>query len=952
MKKILLFFALLLNFSTSVHAVLNEQDLAKSLSVLKEELEHDNDEQQQMLARFDSIFRKQHRQIMEVMQRSNQVGLMLYSQQADYTFDLAYACHEATALYKNYSKNRQPYNKIVDQLETEIDRYARLIKALEKIPPMPQYVRDSMFAHISADSMKAIQASFSKMKKDTASMNAMKATMLDAKGQIDRDSCLVLAKVLLAKNKELLATVQGDNEHYDFVNARLKEANDYAETRYQQLQRDIFVNGGPSYFKILADYDFYQDKMARAVHDKYVQPDLAHEKSDWRGSVVFGLLGFVLFYMLISGILGFGIVKGLTAMFRKRGDKLKSAQAKAFVEMSRDKHICTALTLAVILFAIALMFAISFMKQNFLVMACKLLIEFAWLLGVILLSLLVRLPSDYIKGGFRLYVPMVLMGFFIIGLRVVFVPNALLNVFFPVVLMAFMWFQWHSNRQFKKKMDILIQKNAKIDAQAYIAEKNAENVNAGGRPKYIFSADDPALANMDEKQKAVIIAGSEEALGLKELEFARKEEKYTHSDVIYAWISFFIMLVATFVAFKGYTFLSLQIFIWWLFQLTCIHTITSLFDLLGKGEERYLKDKMYKAAYELECKLKGVKAAKKAKIVVDHTDMKERSKFISQTWFYDLCRICVVPVLATFSIFFSILWAADVFNLREFCKTIFFANFIDVEGVIQLSVAKITVAVALFFVFKFFKYLVNAIYLRLSQNRNLKNGEASASMFSNLSALLIWGIYFIVLLNLLQVPKSGISLVTAGLATGVGFAMKDLLENLFYGISLMSGRVRVGEWIECDGVRGKVENISYQSTSISTLDGYIISFLNASLFTKNFKNLTRNHEYEFLPLTVGVAYGTNIEKARKVIEEAVTGCREKLDNGRDSIDVKKGVKVIVSSLSDSSIDLYVSLWTDVAKKYWVKGRCLEAIYNALNENNISIPFPQRDVHIIKETPNQ
>ena len=65
-----------------------------------------------------------------------------------------------------------------------------------------------------------------------------------------------------------------------------------------------------------------------------------------------------------------------------------------------------------------------------------------------------------------------------------------------------------------------------------------------------------------------------------------------------------------------------------------------------------------------------------------------------------------------------------------------------------------------------------------------------------------------VALVILEVPKSGISIVSAGLATGLGFAMQSILENFFYGINLMAGRLHVGDYIVCDGISGKVESIT------------------------------------------------------------------------------------------------------------------------------------------------
>ena len=948
MKRAISLFLTLWAFIASTQAVLKEQTLEKSLAVLRNELKSNYEEQQKLMDWYEVMNSNQHKQILDVMQRSNQIGLMLYSQKTDYTFDVAYACNEATSLYNSFAESRRPFNNIVSTLQTEIERYANLIESLEKIPPMTSSAKDSMFASMSADSIAQVKEVMKQMNKDTAVVAKMKEFMLDEQGRSDRDECLTYAKALLSGYKEQLEKVQGDNEHYEFVQNHLKEANDYAEGRYEKLQKEIFIEGGNSYPKILSQLPRYIYKIKREIQEKYTNESDRRLQSEWSGRIVFFLILFTLVYMTVAGIVAALIVKAISAFARKRAAKSSNFIIAAFARTNRDKKVCTALAFAVILFAIALMVVISMINHNFLVMACKLLIEYAWLLGVILFSLLVRLPGQYIRGGFVLYTPMLLMGFLIIVMRIIFIPNDMLNLLFPVIIFVFTVFQWWSNKRFSKARDEKVTLYAGIKLDKWKNEVSTIGDEDRKEPMYIFDENSPYLEGKSDSVKEAILKRSYEAQANQEIEFRREEEKFTHSDSTYAWISLGVMIISLVVSFEGYTFLSLQIFIWWLFQLTFIHTITSLFDILSKGEERYLHDRMLDAAYKLEVKLKGQNARPKENIKIDLKDMSQRSRYISQTWPFDFLRICAVPVLAALSVIFSILWAADVFNLTEFCKSIFFTNFIDVEGVIQLSIFKITLAIALFFVFKFGNYLIKSLYLHFTLVKNVKNGESSATMFNNFASLFVWGVYFVLLLSLLQIPKSGISLVTAGLATGIGFAMKDLLENLFYGISLMSGRVKVGEWIECDGVRGKVEKIAYQSTTLSTLDGCKISFLNASLFTKNFKNLTTNHEYEFLPLTVGIAYNSDVDKARKVITEAIIGCKQKLEDGRDDIDLKKGVKVIVSELGDSSVNLYVSLWTDVAKKYWVKGRCLEAIYNALNSNGISIPFPQRDIHIIAE----
>ena len=176
--------------------------------------------------------------------------------------------------------------------------------------------------------------------------------------------------------------------------------------------------------------------------------------------------------------------------------------------------------------------------------------------------------------------------------------------------------------------------------------------------------------------------------------------------------------------------------------------------------------------------------------------------------------------------------------------------------------------------------------------------------------------------------------------------MQSILENFIYGISLMSGRIHVGDYIECDGIAGRVESITYQSTQITTNDGSVIAFLNSALFSKNFKNMTRNHRYELIKVPVGVAYGTDVEQVRQLLVEALQPlCHEENAAGQPLTDTNIPVSVAFSDFGESSVDLKVCIWMLVEEKLAVTARVKEIIYNTLNKNGIEIPFPQRDVHL-------
>jgi len=135
---------------------------------------------------------------------------------------------------------------------------------------------------------------------------------------------------------------------------------------------------------------------------------------------------------------------------------------------------------------------------------------------------------------------------------------------------------------------------------------------------------------------------------------------------------------------------------------------------------------------------------------------------------------------------------------------------------------------------------------------------------------------------------------------------------------------------------------------METIDGTEMSFLNSSLFGKNFINLTRNNSYERTKIIVGVSYGTDIEKVREVLVAAMEKMRTKDRYGREIIDPQKGISVIVDKMSDSSVDVAVKQYVLVAERIEFMDRAKEVVYDALKEAGITIPFPQRDVHIIQD----
>ena len=822
-------------------AVLKEKNLGSTLSVLRAELETSFDEQRQNMARYATYNQVQHKQMIALMQRSDQIALMLYSQKQDFTFDMTYACHEATEMYREFSKRRLPYDRIMVRLDSEIQRYHYLMETLANIPP-------SLNRTDGKGAPKFVKSKTGKQ--------MPLPFMLDAAGQADRKACLAYATALCRNLTNMRASVEQDNAHYKRMAQKLKNVNDYALQRYTDIQHNIFVNGDQNYLEILATMPMSYHNAKADVSEKYdtekvKTADGTERKvySQWRGPIVMGLSLFVLFYILLAALLSNVLVRWIVP---------KRFRTENFMK----KKVCLILFVAMFIFAVSVMIARTFMSHNFFLMASKLLIEYAWLLCAIFFSLLVRLPGDQIKSGFRIYTPVMLMSFIVITFRIIFIPNNLVSLIFPPLLLVFTLWQW--------------------------------NV------------------------------------------ISRHNDNIPRSDIFYTWVSLLLMAFSTASALYGYVLLSVQVLIWWMFQLSCIQTITCIYDFLEKYETRYLSHKIHS-----EKEAKNAKRGSLLSVITVSHD-----KHINVTWFYDMIYMAIVPVLSVFSVLLSIWWAANVFDLTDTVWRIFQFDFLNVPGVVQLSIGKLVMVGSQFFIFRYLNYLIKSLYHKYHKSRVVVNGKPNFTLANNIIAICCWGLYAIISVKMLKIPSTAVSVISAGLATGVGFAMKDLLENFFYGISLMTGRVRVGDFIECDGIRGKVESITYQSTQVLTADGCVIAFLNSSLFNKNFKNITKNHSYEMVKVPVGVAYGSNVEDVRQMLINAVKSQMSKAADGRDVIDTKKPISVVFDEFGDNSVNLFVTYWVLVDEKFSKTGQVKEAIYNTLNANHIEIPFPQRDIHII------
>ena len=869
-KRIIFALAVLVLSAIPASAVFNEKNLTTTLDVLRLELEQEVAKAQKVQEYTSLMSRQQRQQMVGMIKRCNELSLMLYSQNQDFTFDMTYAFDEVTKEYERFNRERMPYDRFVERLEMEIDKYERLLESLRRIPPMLEEIEevpDSLKAatdslllggrpHTGAGSPALRE--FRRQKLD--GNRARLPFVLDSLGCVTRDSCVSYALLLLDMCTSQRDEFVRDSEHYESTNNRLKESFDYVQNRYRAIQKSIFRDGQTNYFSLLRFFGSYLKETVDQAKSKYGTGGGTGRdslgQSEWRGPVVAGFIVFVFLHLLLATVLSMGIF----ALFIKK-------RSSAFGEWLADRKRSVILFLGVLIFAISFSVVGSLADSNFLKLATRLLLIFSWIMGSIVFSLIVRLKGDQLRRSQKAYVPLMVLGLTVIAFRIIFVPNTALNLVLPPALLGCSIWQAILCRRCGKEM--------------------------------------------------------------------------RRSDYLCNCLTLFIFIAATVISWAGYVFMGVQLLIWWLFQLAAIQTVIAVHSLLELYWDKVERKRMDRYG--------------KSHIVIDKGS---RDSYIEVTWFFNFVKEALLPVIATVSVPLCIYFAADVFNLAGAFDDLLhepFLNLTNASGgeILSLSVYKIVLVFALFFVFRYVNDTVKSFY-KLARYRKLMSvegkkyvhtNEVNLTLANNIITILVWGAYIIMAVLMLRIPMGAISIVAAGLATGLGLAMKDVLNNFIYGIQLMSGRARVGDYIECDGIRGKVESISYQSTQILTADQAIMSFTNTSLFNKNFKNLTKNNAYEFVKIIVGVAYGTDVEKVRQLILGSLDGLVKEDKYGRSTIDRKKGFAVTFDGFGDSSVNLAVKAYVLVEERYAFVAAANEIIYRVLGENSIEIPFPQRDVHI-------
>jgi small-conductance mechanosensitive channel len=268
----------------------------------------------------------------------------------------------------------------------------------------------------------------------------------------------------------------------------------------------------------------------------------------------------------------------------------------------------------------------------------------------------------------------------------------------------------------------------------------------------------------------------------------------------------------------------------------------------------------------------------------------------------------------------------------------FLNQHIDFSSDIRISVQDILIVIAVIFI----TTLILRFILRVITH---KLPSEDKGKFNVVFGYFRWLVYLLILLftlNAVGVDVTAVFAASAALMIGIGLALQTLFQDIISGIFILVDQtVHVGDIIEIDGKVGRVEEIKLRTTRAVTIDNKVLIIPNHLYLENSLYNWTQNGSDTRESVDVGVAYGSDVQLVKKVLIQAAVSNPDVL--------YKDDIAVRFTNFGDSSLDFKVIFTMgDSFNANATKSDVRFEIDKLFRENNISIPFPQRDIHIVSK----
>ena len=255
----------------------------------------------------------------------------------------------------------------------------------------------------------------------------------------------------------------------------------------------------------------------------------------------------------------------------------------------------------------------------------------------------------------------------------------------------------------------------------------------------------------------------------------------------------------------------------------------------------------------------------------------------------------------------------------------------------KISVSSVLISVATIVITVFIARLIGRTIHRGLSSRGVESGVRDS--IEKFSRYLIIAVGVLFSLENLGISVSSLAAVGAVLMVGIGFGLQNITQNFISGIIILIERpIKVGDMIHVGAYSGKVVDIRVRSTIIQSSDDVTIIVPNSKLLSDEVVNDSFSGQRIRKHVGIGVAYGTDVEKVKRVLCEAAAGHPKVLADPEP--------KAIFTNFGDSSLDFDLCFWcTDINEMDVTASDIRTKIDRLFRENKIEIPFPQRDLNI-------
>lgn len=198
-------------------------------------------------------------------------------------------------------------------------------------------------------------------------------------------------------------------------------------------------------------------------------------------------------------------------------------------------------------------------------------------------------------------------------------------------------------------------------------------------------------------------------------------------------------------------------------------------------------------------------------------------------------------------------------------------------------------------------------------------------------------VVFVAALQKVGVPTTSLLAMLGAAGLAIGLALKDSLSNIASGLLLIVQRpFKSGDMVKVAGVEGVVEQVRIFTTRMRTYQNELIVLPNSEITTKPIINLTYK-PVRRIDIAVGIGYANRVDRAREILLA--------LANANSNVLRKPPTEVLVTGLGDNSVDLMLRAWVKTEHYLHARSDLTEAIHREFTDAGVSIPFPQRDVHV-------